>query len=325
MVAGPNGAGKTTFAAELLSREVKGLGFVNADMIAAELNPSRPSSAAVQAGRLALGTIDRHVAQGTGFCLETTLSGRGYARSIRLWQDQGYRVSLYFLRLPDPDLAVARVRLRVSEGGHDVPEGDVRRRFHAGLRNFERVYRDVADDWKLFDNSGGVPILIAEEGKAVTQEDSADSGAAGAIDGPETAAALAALHRAARRARRRALELGGGMVAVYRDGEIVWVSADDGLLDGDTEPDRSWIDLVIQDSQAFQRRPETASGTETERVMAALRRAAKRARRRALELGDGMISIYRDGGVVWVRADDGSLDPLDDDNDLPAPRAGAGS
>lgn len=162
IVAGPNGAGKTTFAAELLSHEVEGLQFINADMIAAELNPSDAPAAAFQAGRLTLETIDRCVAQGVGFCLETTLSGRGYVRSIRRWRDQGYRVSLYFLRLSSPDMAVARVRLRVSEGGHDVPEEDVRRRHHAGWRNFERVYRDAANDWKLFQNAGSAPVLIAE-------------------------------------------------------------------------------------------------------------------------------------------------------------------
>ena len=50
----------------------------------------------------------------------------------------------------------------VSEGGHDVPEPLIRRRFHAGWRNFEHVYRDLVDVWAVFDNSGGAPKLIAE-------------------------------------------------------------------------------------------------------------------------------------------------------------------
>ncbi len=59
-------------------------------------------------------------------------------------------------------MAIARVRHRVSEGGHDVPDAVVRRRFHAGWRNFERIYRDLVDEWALYDNSGAAPVLLAE-------------------------------------------------------------------------------------------------------------------------------------------------------------------
>ena len=71
-------------------------------------------------------------------------------------------MTLIFLRLPSPELAVARVRQRIAEGGHAVPEATVRRRFHAGWRNFETLYRDLVDEWLLYDNSGVEPILVAE-------------------------------------------------------------------------------------------------------------------------------------------------------------------
>lgn len=71
-------------------------------------------------------------------------------------------MKLFFLRLPAPEMAIARVRHRVSEGGHDVPEAAVRRRFHAGWRNFEHVYRNLVDEWTVYDNSGTVPVLIAK-------------------------------------------------------------------------------------------------------------------------------------------------------------------
>ena len=107
-------------------------------------------------------TIHGYAARSETFAFETTLSGRGHARLLPLWRGQGYRVKLFFLRLPTPDMAIARVRQRVLEGGHDVPETVVRRRFHAGWRNFERVYRDLVDEWAIYDNSGTVPVLLAE-------------------------------------------------------------------------------------------------------------------------------------------------------------------
>ena len=165
MIAGPNGAGKTTFATEFLPNEADCPIFVNADLIAAGLSPFRPGGVAVEAGRLVLKQIDAHARQGHSFGFETTLSGHGHARRIANWREQRYRVKLFFLRLPTPEAAIARVAQRVTEGGHEVPEAVIRRRFHAGWRNFERVYRDLVDTWALYDNSGDAPILLGEGGR----------------------------------------------------------------------------------------------------------------------------------------------------------------
>ena len=160
IIAGPNGAGKTTFAMEFLPNEAHCPIFINADLIAAGLNPSRPDLAAIQAGRLMLKMIHNCVEKEESFAFETTLSGRGYTRLIPLWQKEGYLIKLLFLRLPTPEMAIARVRQRVSDGGHDVPEQTIRRRFYSGLHNFQLLYKDMADDWEVYDSSGGTPILI---------------------------------------------------------------------------------------------------------------------------------------------------------------------
>ena len=163
IIAGPNGAGKTAFAREYLPNEADCPAFVNADLIAEGLSPFQPGSMAIRAGRLMLGQINEHARKGESFAFETTLSGRGYARLIPLWQGQGYQVKLFFLRLPTPEMAITRVKQRVREGGHDVSEAIIRRRFHSGWRNFENIYRDLADEWVLYDNSGVQPLLLAEE------------------------------------------------------------------------------------------------------------------------------------------------------------------
>jgi predicted ABC-type ATPase len=162
IIAGPNGAGKTTFAREFLPNEANCPVFVNADLIAAGLSPFQPQAVAIRAGRIMLEQIYEHVKKRENFAFETTLSGRTYARMISEWRAAGYRIKLIFLRLPIQDMAVARVRLRVREGGHNVPEDIVRRRFQAGWRNFETIYRDIVDEWVVYDNSGDEPVLIAE-------------------------------------------------------------------------------------------------------------------------------------------------------------------
>jgi predicted ABC-type ATPase len=160
IIAGPNGAGKTTFALEFLPNEAGCPVFVNADMIAAGLSPFAPDLAAIKAGRLMLEAIAEHEAKGESFAFETTLSGRIYARRIPRWQAAGYHVTLIFLALPSLEIAIARVKERVRQGGHDVPETAIRRRFAAGLRNFQGIYRDLVDAWSYYDNSGEEPVLL---------------------------------------------------------------------------------------------------------------------------------------------------------------------
>jgi predicted ABC-type ATPase len=135
IIAGPNGAGKTTFAEEFLVKEAGFPEFINADSIARGLSPFAPEKAALQAGKVMLAEIERRVGSRKSFALETTLSGRIYARRIPIWQKAGYHVQLVFLSLPAVELALERVKARVAQGGHDIPEHVLRRRFAAGLRN----------------------------------------------------------------------------------------------------------------------------------------------------------------------------------------------
>jgi predicted ABC-type ATPase len=164
IIAGPNGAGKTTFAREFLPAEAGLTVFVNADLIAAGLSPFDPGAAAIRAGRVMLSEIDRHAAAGASFAFETTLSGHTYARRIDAWRAQGFLVELIFLSLSSPEEAIARVAMRVRQGGHDVQPDVIRRRFVSGMRNFVTVYRERVDFWQLYDNSSPSPTLV-EEGK----------------------------------------------------------------------------------------------------------------------------------------------------------------
>jgi predicted ABC-type ATPase len=160
IIAGPNGAGKTTFAREYLPNEASCPTFINADLIAAGLAPFDPESAAIKAARLMLNEIKANIKASNSFAFETTLSGKAYAKDILEWKKSGYHITLVFLSLPDPEMAIARVAARVASGGHNIPEPTIRRRFKAGIINFQAIYKPLADTWALYDNSGEQPTLI---------------------------------------------------------------------------------------------------------------------------------------------------------------------
>jgi predicted ABC-type ATPase len=160
IIAGPNGAGKTTFARDFLPAEAQTLRFINADLIAAGLAPFNPETASFKAGRLMLEEIDECVDTGHSFAFETTLSGLTYLKKIALWQAHGYQVKLWFLSLPNEEIAVSRVARRVLQGGHNIPEDVIRRRFKAGLANFHERYSKAVDSWAFYDSSGMHPKLI---------------------------------------------------------------------------------------------------------------------------------------------------------------------
>ena len=137
--------------------------FVNADLIAGGLSPLRPELAALAAGRIFLGELDRLSKARADFAFETTLSGLVYLARLRRWKAAGYRIQIVYLRLASPRLALRRIAARVKQGGHDVPRADVLRRFTRGWHNFERSYRPLADVWAVYDNSGLTPRLLEQE------------------------------------------------------------------------------------------------------------------------------------------------------------------
>ena len=186
---------------EYLPNEANCPTFVNADLIAAGLSPFRPGRVALRAGRLMVEEIHHHAQSGRSFAFETTLSGRGFVRWIPQWQARGYRVKLLFLCLPTPEAAIQRVARRVAEGGHDVPEPVVRRRFDAGWRNFNQTYRHLVDDWAVYDNSDRVHFRTLGGGNSLMCSQSRHPSKYSREQ--ELAGIEAALIRAGERARRR--------------------------------------------------------------------------------------------------------------------------
>jgi predicted ABC-type ATPase len=161
IIAGPNGSGKTTFAIKFLPVYANCPNFINADMIAQGLSPFEPQSAAIKAGKLVLQQIYEFANRNVDFAFETTLAGKSYVKFFKNLKTKGYALHIFFLWIPSPELAIARIKDRVAEGGHDVKSEDVRRRFRRGIHNFLKLYAPLSNSWTLFDNSKTKPVLVA--------------------------------------------------------------------------------------------------------------------------------------------------------------------
>lgn len=153
VIAGPNGAGKSTIA-PLFLRDLLGVReFVNADAIARGLSGFDADAAAIAAGRVMLARLRELQQRHSSFAFETTLASRSFAPRLANARRLGYRIHVVFLWLPSEEIAITRVRERVRQGGHDIPEDVVRRRYQRGLRNFFLLYMPLADRWTVYDNS----------------------------------------------------------------------------------------------------------------------------------------------------------------------------
>jgi predicted ABC-type ATPase len=162
IIAGPNGAGKTTFAREFLPKDAAIVHFVNADLIASGLSPLRPELANLAAARLFLQELDRLAKLRASFAFESTLSGLTYVNRLKRWKSVGYRIEIVYLRLRSKNLALRRIASRVKQGGHQVPRVDAIRRFDRSWLNFQSIYRLLADEWTVYDNSHDKPRVLEQ-------------------------------------------------------------------------------------------------------------------------------------------------------------------
>ncbi len=153
IIAGCNGAGKTTAAYNLLPDTLDCREFVNADEIARGISPFQPEKATYEAGKIMLQRINGLISKGEDFTVETTLSAVAYRDIILKAQANGYHVSLLFFWLSSVALAKERVRLRTLEGGHNVSDTVIERRYHRGLHNLFSIFMPLCDNVMVFDNS----------------------------------------------------------------------------------------------------------------------------------------------------------------------------
>ena len=163
IIAGCNGAGKTTASFTILPEILDCKEFVNADEIARGLSPFQPEKVSFEAGRIMLKRIDELFSENENFAFETTLATKSYKEKILKAQENGYFVTLLFFWLKNTELAKERVKTRVLEGGHHIPDDILERRYYNGILNLFNIYLPIVDQLLIFDNSEGKHKLIAEK------------------------------------------------------------------------------------------------------------------------------------------------------------------
>ena len=162
IISGCNGAGKTTASMTILPEILNCKEFVNADMIAQGLSPFRPEAVAFEAGRIMLKRIDDLIKTNENFAIETTLATKSYKNKLENAIEKGYKIKLLFFWLPNFEMAINRVAIRVSEGGHNIPKEVIERRYFRGIVNLFKIYIPLSAEWVVFENSTNEPVLIAE-------------------------------------------------------------------------------------------------------------------------------------------------------------------
>ena len=150
IIAGANGSGKSTLAEELLQE--KQLEFLNADDIAKEIAPNAISSVPISDGKLYFKRLKYFFQLNKSFAVESTLSGNNIVRIIKEARSKHYKIILIYSFLQSCTTCIERVKKRVENGGHDVPESDIIRRYYKSILKFWDEYRLMADEWTLFYN-----------------------------------------------------------------------------------------------------------------------------------------------------------------------------
>ncbi len=157
--AGPNGSGKSS-----VIKRVEFLGrnhLLEADAIASRIHTTDPRLAAIAAGREVLRRTQEYIRAGQDFAIETTLSGSWTTSAAKQALARHFFIRLVYICLDSPEQCIRRVQERVAQGGHNVLNNDVRRRYYRSLSNLKQFMK-LADETLVYDNSGPEPKLILE-------------------------------------------------------------------------------------------------------------------------------------------------------------------
>ncbi len=131
------------------------------DAVARRINPQAPTKVGIEAGREVLRRTEEYIQSGQSFAVETTLSGHQTLRTMREAKALGFNLRFVYVCLSTPEQNIRRVQNRVSKGGHDVPEDDIRRRYSRSATHVPECVR-IADDTAMYDNSGPEATLVLE-------------------------------------------------------------------------------------------------------------------------------------------------------------------
>jgi len=171
IVAGPNGSGKSSLYGNTdIEAFDQSVWIINPDLLTQRIQQVERlplAEANVQAVVRIEAWLEASIRAHQTVGVETVLSTDKYRRLVLDAKQRQFELRLIFVMLSSPDLNVQRVRLRVSKGGHDVPEAKIRQRWTKSLGQLPWFW-DQADQAVIYDNSGAVPRLIGRKQRGTT-------------------------------------------------------------------------------------------------------------------------------------------------------------
>ncbi len=150
--AGVNGAGKTSIYKSIYYNENKDEKRINTDEMVARIGSWKDNNLQMKSAREAVKLIKRYISEKISFNQETTLSGKSMIKNIKMAKENGFYMVMNYIGVENPDIAKDRVKIRVSQGGHGIPEDTIERRYYASLKNLKGVI-EICDEINVYDNT----------------------------------------------------------------------------------------------------------------------------------------------------------------------------
>ncbi len=151
LFAGVNGAGKSTLY-QTLESNVMNMPRVNTDEIVKTFGDWRNLGDVIKAGKIAIQQIENNFSSGISFNQETTLCGASIMKNILRAKELGYTVIVHYVGVESATIAKERVRKRVENGGHGIPDKDVDRRYIESFQKLKDII-PICDQVILYDNT----------------------------------------------------------------------------------------------------------------------------------------------------------------------------
>ena len=151
LFAGVNGVGKTTLF-NAMNGNVKKSFRINSDEIVREIGKWNSEIDQVKAAKIAIGLRNECMEKGNSFNEETTLTGKTILKLIDKVREKNYKLHLFYVGVGSPDISKERIKKRVADGGHHIPDEVVDKRYKESLKNFEKILKKF-DNVVVYDNS----------------------------------------------------------------------------------------------------------------------------------------------------------------------------
>ena len=151
LFAGVNGVGKTTLF-NAMNGNVKKSFRINSDEIVREIGKWNSEIDQVKAAKIVIGLRNECMEKGNSFNEETTLTGKTILKLIDKVREKNYKLHLFYVSVGSPDISKERIKKRVADGGHHIPDEVVDKRYKESLKNFEKILKKF-DNVVVYDNS----------------------------------------------------------------------------------------------------------------------------------------------------------------------------